>query len=507
MQQVVLTLLILAVAQPLWGEVRFEDIDDLLSGISKTEDGITLDRSYLFKNESRSQIKWDELEPDQWLSFPLWEQRRLQLQQTPLWRLKLRAKEHREVIGYLISCVGKCLNYPGEGDTFYTVEHRSRLWERDEVVTSEHSYAWIFLMDGSLVRVGPSSSLSLVEIDVGSSNNLIYARVNRGVVFWLSREEFLIDQPLIRESDALFLPLPFMEANTFTWDVKQLQQAFRADVSLKWLPDDVQILEQAKRERLNHLIADNNKTTGRKRTQTIIELPNGTLIGDSIRADVVVLEMGDSYIKNRPVSWVNRKTKEAPSPLMLNVFGTRDKGDEEMTSLVDGSWYTLSARGETLSTLNGSEDLLRMLSRMELVTLRIPSILIARELWMQKRSLFIFKQMSSKELAVNFGYQLWDRDDIAAGGLDIAKRESFLVNNLVRAAQRRFALWDLLQEELKTSGGEQVAIAKFDSRFYQRAYEYYTANQTPFFLPKVGEAGSNSFRSKFWLRYYVDRKR
>jgi hypothetical protein len=506
-RQVVLTLVISLWATALFSDVPAGELSESKSTIKTTDDGITFDRSYLFKHESRNQIEWDKLDPGQWLSFPLWNKRRLELQKTPLWRLKLRAKKHREIVGYLLSCIGRCTNYQGEGETFYHIGHRSRLWERDEVVTGENSYAWIFLLDGTMVRMGPKSSISLVELNIGRQENFIYARVNRGVVLWLSRETTQVDQPLIRESDSLFLPLPLLEANTFTWDIKQLQQSFRSDISLKWLPDDLQILEQGKRNRLNKMIVGNNQIFGGKRTRTLLALPNGTLVGNLLRTEMVVLEMGDSYIKNRTVTWLNRKSKLASASPVLNLFGSDGSDDQKKFNLTDGQWYRLSARGERIAPLDNIDPMITMLARMELVTSRFPSVLLAREIWLQRRSAHLFSKISAKELAINFGYQLWESKNITANGLDIGKRERFLTKDLALTAQRRYKLWDRLLQEIELEGNKEKVVATFGPEYYLRAFKHYTANHTPFFLPRDGAAGSNSFRSKFWLRYYVDRKR
>ena len=161
----------------------------------------------IFEGERRSQIDWANLDHDAYLSFENWKKK----QELDFDQQTERSLNRREQMGLVFGCFGTCYNYRELGR--HGLRFKSKLYEGDQIETDAASHLWIFLMDGSLLRLGPHSSITLREINLLTNETFYSLRLNRGHGFMLTREDYLLIESNLAETDQLFLPNRLVEAN------------------------------------------------------------------------------------------------------------------------------------------------------------------------------------------------------------------------------------------------------------------------------------------------------
>jgi hypothetical protein len=162
-----------------------------------------------FKDQRSNQRSWENLPIGSFLSFREWKEESSLQEQVPDYEKVIKERTHREKVGVIFQCVGSCRIDRGDG--FFNVSPTTNIIEGDEIQTVGDSYLWIFLFDGTMVRLSPQSSITFNEFNIGVNENFINARVNAGNVVWLSRQKELFEVNNSRETDIIFFPyaLPF----------------------------------------------------------------------------------------------------------------------------------------------------------------------------------------------------------------------------------------------------------------------------------------------------------
>ncbi|MDH5580328.1 MAG: hypothetical protein OEY33_00335 [Bdellovibrionales bacterium] len=445
-----------------------------------------------FKGVQRSLINWKTVHPYHWLDLGIWKEDLKEREANPSWESLIKNRMLKEKIGKVIQCVGKCLNYRGKA--FNQLKYNSILREGDEIQTDSESYLWIFLFDGTLVRLSPSSSISFKEINVGIDEFFLNARVNYGNILWLSRDTRLYEENNLRETDSLFLPLDFLEANPKSKMVK-----IKEDQLEKYLEIDKSNLEHAKK--LNRLILENNLFVLDKPTYSFIVMPNGSIFGKSLKLEIVVLDGGASFLKKRSdeqLKLVAGQIEEEdnahnfPASFYYRGFENRD-----VSELEEGFWYQVGYDGTNLARSaqkNGPEYAMG-----EYITSKITSILVARELLLREFSHKLFSHsIDVNDFAANYGYRLW-------GSLtktpkeDLRKRFDF-----VKEYTRRVETTNLLEREKfkqrQSLRGLDYVTEPFSNRFYIRALKDYYFNRLRLTRVKDDREVLNSTSHPFWIR-------
>src|SRR5690606_11019760 len=146
----------------------------------------------------------------------------------PEWRRNLRQRGLAEDSGRSLECVGDCKLYRGDGAA--QLRLRSRVIEGDELETGADSDAGLFLMDGSMVRVSPNTSVTFKAINISEKAVFHHARLNYGHALWISRQKEKFPENGLKETDALFLPLNFFGANLFPDPPEIPQNKYFVDV-------------------------------------------------------------------------------------------------------------------------------------------------------------------------------------------------------------------------------------------------------------------------------------
>jgi len=422
-----------------------------------------------FRGQTKSLINWKELEAQNWLNVKKWQEDRAFRDSYKYWETLRRLHKHSEPVGRVLECVGRCLNYRDTGQ--HKIQYRSEIMEGDEIQTLEDSYLWIFLYDGTLVRLAPKSSITFKEINILENKIFWHARVNLGNVLWLNRSTSILKEQTLRQTDLIFFPLSLYDANPLVRDTS---------LSLEdYLFSDNLLIEQPYQQ-VNSFIEKNNKWVNKK-SEVFLVLPNTSIYGEALSIDTYVGLGQSNYFKVRDEIEVGLQT-----PVVRNFkYNLRGFANEEISDGNFGFWYEVPASAREANQISTPPEF----SLNELITRRIPSIYLAREFMLEKYSKYLFEDLTVDELAKNYGIRKWNQ-------LELSKRVDFLwtfmrrleTSNLVVAGRYRESL--LEKYNLKDDN-----VIRSD--YYELAYDRYV---------KEGEKGReniyiptlNSEKKKRW---------
>lgn len=424
------------------------------------------------KDQKKSLINFEKVDQKDFLSFHLWKNDQDEKALFPEWETIVREREYKEMVGIFLQCVGECR--VNKEINFFRPQFRSRLYEGDDLETGPDSYAWVFLFDGTMIRLSPDSSLTINEFNLGVSENFISARVNYGNVLWLSRKNFEYESAFGIETDQLFFPLALYDANP-SIDMKAyvesaLDQLLRPSEALK-----NQVV------RLNELIKANNGWVKNKATYVLLILPNISLFGYSPSIDVVRLLGGKSYVKQRTKSDLLYGGEEEELSYQL-----RGYDNAENHILEKGKWWEVDEKGKAIE--EDRDPKLKFLG--ELVTKRIYSLLVERELLMQKYSrIFYLDKYDSKRLALEEGYRLWGNlKEVGPRQEDLFLRVQFLKEYHRRIETSHLNVEERLTVKLKERG-ERMQKMEYTDKYFKRALDKLqnTSSSDSFYIPENGE--------------------
>ncbi|HXH76493.1 MAG TPA: hypothetical protein VNJ08_16095 [Bacteriovoracaceae bacterium] len=474
---------------PVWAaETYFEDLSELeaeilpdLTGHQRftapdfhekpdwriTAKDIVLDKEPL-KGQGHSLIPWSTLDPEDWLSVQRWLIENEIKTKKPDWLLRLRDDRQLELVGKIMSCKGICPVYRGTMPA--NGSYLTRLIEGDEIRTEKNSVAWIFLIDGSLIRLGPESSLSLQEINLGKSEIFILARLNRGHVFWHARPKAEFPLELSAETEALALPLHILNANQQFFE----RQLFKSQTDKMALAEIMDIDEgpiKAQIKRLNEMRVENDKKLTIP-TKVMLVAPNVTLVSTQLSFDLVYLTGGKAHFKKR-----------GHEELQLQLRGYTQT---DPVTVDDFEWHEVAQDGRSQNKMFEIPPALQLL---ELLTKRIKTIELAREIWISDFTLPIISMIDNQKLiAFEHGYTLW--------GEESKKRFEFLTEYTRRVETTNIKSIENLLTKIEQSG--QVINRELDVGLYQHAINHYLKGlKTRYTLKKMQVREMND------LQYYV----
>lgn len=405
---------------------------------------------YEYKNQKQSAFNWGDIALKPFLSFKEWRMESDVKEQTPEWEQAYRARKNREIVGRFFQCVGTCHVERGEG--FFNPSFRSNLYENDEIQTIGESYAWIFLMDGTMVRLSPESSVTINEFNLGQNENFINARINMGNVLWMSRYENFHEENNYRETDVLFFPLEYYDATPTTEHKKYNEN------ELLVLTEPRQTTSK-QIEKLNQLIEDNDLMTDGKKTFSVLTLPNVTLMGRAPVVEMVALLGGKSYFRKRTLEEqelvVEPDDKE--NELQYQLRGYENK---EIATIDSDNWMEADEKGRAVSPVTDTN----LLNIGSFITKRIPSILVARELLLQRYSNFIFQDEYDRlALAKKEGYRLWEQTEMDLR-LDFIKEYFRRIETTNLFSSARFT------ERMKARG-HKIPSTEYNTIYFKKALE------------------------------------
>lgn len=435
-----------------------------------------------YLGESKERFLWHEIKDKHWLDLDLWAKERHMIDENPAWRSSFKKDRPHEMVARAVQCFGSCTLSRGEGTSL--LQFRSPIYEGDEISTDADSYLWVFMLDGTMVRLSPESSIAIKELNISSSEIFLHARINYGNIYWLSRESHEIARQKGRETDMLFLPLSFYDANASTIHLEVNEY----DLFSIFEGEDEE--EYRKYNRLNKLIRENNEHLQNKPTYSYLVMPNGTVYGKNLKMELVVLFGGSAYLKNRSLQRTYKEgaTVEEGRPTVF----FRGVENRETSEMDHDSWYEVAPDG-TEFTQHGQVIERFMLG--EFLTKRIPTILTARELMLKKYSNHLFTDIDRFQLGNQFGYRLWDSLDKQKNS-DLYQRVEFLKEYTRRLETTQLRISRKLIKEL-TRHGEKLTGVSYGSPQYHKAYEAYATGGVSQTTGQRGEV-LNSTKKAFW---------
>jgi hypothetical protein len=422
------------------------------------------------KGQLHSLIPWSTQDPEVWLDINHWLYERSLKDKTPDWKLRLRDERHSELIGKFLKCHGKCSIF--RGTTSASGQHLSRVLEGDEVHTGPDSVAWIYLMDGSLLRLGPESSLSFQEINFSAVEVFVLLRLNQGHTFWHPRKKGEYPKEINPETDAVALPLLVREANR-EYFARQIfsRQGDSERLSEILELDENSHLEQIKK--LNELKSQHDDKV--LPTKVMLVTPNFTIEGSQTSFDAIYLPGGKGYFKKRET--------QVGEEFTLHLRGYKII---EAIPLAELNWHEVDALGRSFDVLKNPPGELTVL---ELLTSRIKSLELAREWWLQKYSIDIYGSLSNpRKLAMDHGYSLW--------GEERKQRLNYLVEYTRRIETTNLRSMENLLVKLEENG--KKVQRELSPLYHQGALNYYLKGLKSRYSSKktqVAEMGD--------LQYYV----
>jgi hypothetical protein len=397
------------------------------------------------KGQGYSMIPWSELDPENWLSIETWLHERKQKDKTPDWKVRLRDNSQTELMGKILQCRGKCFIYRGEKAV--PVTHLSQVKEGDEIKTEKNTVAWVFLMDGTLMRLGPESSINMQEMNINADFVFYYARLNEGHVHWLPRRREVMAFQNEPETDSYSLPLLVRDANLGFYErqvyAKQSDKEYTS--SLQEL-NDLSIRTQV--EKLNNLWHQNYQRP-MPYAKLLITTPNSSFVSNDSIFDLVYIPGHEAYIKQRP----NQAGRIE--------FQPRGYLKGEFTAIETDKWHTVSVNGREITK---NEDPSSDLQILELLTRRITTIELAREIWIEKFTLPIMSRIAdSKGLAIEFGYSIW--------GGEVYQRIDFLQEYTRRTETTHLKSIENLMVKLEAAG--KVMVKAPSDAAYKASLNHY----------------------------------
>lgn len=404
------------------------------------------------KGQGHSIIPWKGIDPEQFLDINRWIRGRKIKDETPDWQIRLRDQRHLELMGKVLKCVGTCPVF--RGTTKSNVEHLSRIVEGDEFRTEKDSYAWIYLMDGTMIRLGAESSLSFHEMLV-SPNEIFYLfRLNQGHAYVHSRNKEEVKPEFHPETDSIFLPLMIRESNLEWFERKRYSaQNDREHLSEVLELKDLAIKDQF--ARLNELKKKNNEAINSYNrsgltSKVMIVAPNVSVSGTDVSFNIIHVP-GEK-------TWFRKTSGNGTMTMELRGY----KGDDLKVNVENPeSWTEVEPTGRTAMISTPQSEL----EVAELITRRIHSIELAREIWLEKYTLPLFAVIDQgKKLGTDHGYRLWQE-------ADLKRRQEFLTEYTRRVETTNLRSVENLLTRLEASG--EIPRRHLSSAVYEKALNHY----------------------------------
>jgi hypothetical protein len=436
----------------------------------------------------KSLIFWDKVIVSDWTNLGKWKRDRVIKDQTPDWQQQLRLKYHYESMGRVLDSVGEVRHYRGTG--YSKTNSTSEILEGDDIKTEKGGHCWIYLLDGSLVRLAPETSVTFREFNITPTEVFIFMRVNAGNVVYLSRNQKQFKESHLFETDTMFFPLDVTSANG-----PLLPKDYDEDNLEASLLDHESSKMQFKT--LNTVIKKNNKLlVAPKKAKIFIGLPNGDILGEDISMEFIVLLGGKSFIKQRSVAHLGLSavdSEEGESETSPINFYFRGYENRETRELLEDIWYEVSSNGREITE---SEKSQKRFALGEWVTKRIPSIYIAREKFFSKYSRFIYEKVLKKdELGSVLGHRLWGSLDDPKS--DMTRRLLFLKEyNRRQETTNLLAARKLNQKYIKR--GEKYKSVTYSDIYYKQSIENFYKRLQGAPRRHLDPEVINSTSRKFW---------
>lgn len=373
---------------------------------------------------------WKKIDLKSWFSFHEWRKTFHERAEDIYFKTKFIASSKKERLGFVISCVGLCELFRGEKKNY--AHKLTEIKEGDEIITQKNSYLYLFILDGTLVRLAPNTSLSLNDIDISPTRFFIHARLNNGFMQWIARSEDNIPQDSLHDTDQLFsktIPI-----------IKNRQSFYDPDSQLRNRIDE-----------LNRRVDENNEFTHFKKTTVLIRTPVANIMGKNGNFSIFSILGYETFIKSDIETKLTLRKRKSPPKINLE----------------KNEWYKVDRYGKKVkknSSLNATFGMA------ELMTKRPFTMFLKREKWLKKYSQELFDPTTPLERIYHLGYQMWDYKDY-----DILKIKFFDLDKKIKRIQRISNYFEKrnLYSALYLTKKNKIDRIPFGPSFYRLALESY----------------------------------
>lgn len=404
------------------------------------------------KGQKNSLIDWKS-DPNIFLDFRTWKAEREFKDLTPGWKIRQRISSKTEKMGSVLSCIGNCKIY--RSSLPHSAKWQSQIFEGDEISTEKNSYLWLVLIDGTLVRLSPETTVGLLEINLQKSKVFVQARLNHGQIYWLPRSENKQKISDLPETDALFLPLMEREAN-LSWYARKSYKNLNELQKIQVTATSRLLGFNEQQVKLNEMIEENNLFKKNIEHELMLVAPNGTIT-----------------VKNRALTWFygfSRRSffkiysrsaeEENPSVDAQADFYYRGYVNYSSLKILLDQWMLVSEDGKRVGDINRVDPLLLA---SEIPFRRPTTLLLAREIFLKKNKQLWEDIGNETRMGFVWGYFLWSDE--------LEKRKEFLLNHSRRIETTNLRSLKALTEVLEKNG--DIVLSEFDERYFSRALEAY----------------------------------
>jgi hypothetical protein len=339
------------------------------------------------KGQRRSLIKWENLDPDEWSDIQRWINERTLKDEIPDWKLRLRQGHQVQGLGRILHCQGECEVH--RAHLKISPQYLSRIQEGDELRTGVNSSGWLFLFDGTLLRIGPKSSVTLQEISWSDKEVLHLIRLNQGHVFWHPRENGDHPKDFSPQTDAISLPIRLREANQqwFERNVYQDQSDQLRQLEIGSLEEKAINLQIQKINQLRQLRSQNPLPA----SKVMMVAPNATIVAHNQSLDFLYYPGGRAFFRAR-----------SSGELKLSLRGYLDTDIHLVSEM---NWFEVDPVGRQWKKIQNPEGKLEIT---ELITRRIRTMELARELWINNYTIPIVNDLANpQKMAQDHGILTW----------------------------------------------------------------------------------------------------
>jgi len=429
------------------------------------------------RGQSVSLIDWSE-DPDEATDIHRWMVKTEIQVQSPDWLARLRNARQMELVGKILSCSGTCEILRGISSV--KGQYLSQILEGDELALAENSTAWVYLIDGSLLRLAAQTTVTFQEVNFAKEEVLLYLKLLKGHVHYLprSKKEEAVD--LGPETDAHSLPLLVEVANLAYFE----RDIFKNQNSFGHLNEYLFYDKHSKTHQfdyLNKIRKKNNEKPSIKSTLMMVT-PNMTVTVQEQSFDMMYLLGGKGYFR-----------KKSAGPINLSLRGYARTTPYE---IMEERWIEVTENGRGFEFMSSANKDLELL---ELLTKRVVSFKIAQEVWYEAFTLPILNHLhSAKDLAEKMGYFLWDER--------IGERKVFLDEYTRRLETTHLQSLQNFVSKMEARGEK---MEKHSSNvYYQKALDSYMWSlKTKYNFDRMQIRETNNLQYYVWILKNVKSKK
>lgn len=339
--------------------------------------GLTEINRYSYGEQEEFLSEWNQLGNEDWFDLKLWKETEVSKRLNPNWRENTYLLAHKQIIGRILYCEGECKSYRGGGFAF--LKKDSLVREGDDLLTSEKSFLWIQLVDGSILQFFPMASMSFREFNFTKEKFFFFLRLNYGPIFYLNRNQNLWPESNLMPTDQM---IAWPQGRFSKW-LGEYEKKFRLEQILKTSKESLK-----KVSIINDLIKKNKNWMVHRPTQTLFVTPHGHILGEEMK--IMVFSDPSAETTFKFIEWPLGTKSEVDAKFYYRGYLSHD-----VSRLRENIYYQTADNGRSLEE---KAVLHKEFWPMEFLLRRPYALLYLRELGLRKYSRDFFTKDPSEVL-------------------------------------------------------------------------------------------------------------